>query len=268
MSNVLLRIFQLRARPLASSARLLSLRLDGIVVPVGRHSGSSCLLARSVLRYRWFDLAAIARADRQGALRAELMAWQPFPDSRYFIDLNVDQAQVFAIDRVAMEAALAARRKQPARWWPEPLMHAAQADGMHLVRCVEGFDGQAWQGGVLRASRWWAQPPSDAEWQSFVRQSRLPGATGDAVPRLLDLAWQTPARALLLDGELGGMAMDQERLLVGAVALLLTAATGLVGREAWDAREAQGQAFVDRQAMQAQAAPVLAAREKALGAGG
>jgi len=51
---------------------------------------------------------------------------------------------------------------------PETLYHPA-ADGAVLRQCLEGCEGQMWSGGVLRVSRWWAQPPGPEDWAHFCR---------------------------------------------------------------------------------------------------
>ena len=222
------------------------------------------LLARSVTRHHWFDLSPVPQAERVNALRAQLLAWQPFPDSRYLIVLHADHAQVYALDNAAAADILAATRPSPRRWWPEPLLHAGLPDGVHLVHCLEGVDGQAWLGGVMRASRWWTEVPDLAEWQSFVRQSRVPGLMADSVPAVQNLPWQKPSGAIVRDDELGRLSTGVERALVGAVFLLLMVFSGMVARDVVESLQLRNSAQMERDALGQEMAPLLAVRDKAL----
>lgn len=52
---------------------------------------------------------------------------------------------------------------------PESLVYSPIKDGLRLVKCLEGVEGQCWHRGDLIASRWWGQEPTQSQWQSFVR---------------------------------------------------------------------------------------------------
>lgn len=57
---------------------------------------------------------------------------------------------------------------------PESLLHEP-GDGLVLRQCLEGFEGQVWQDGILVASRWWKQAPGLDTWIQFCRASGLTG---------------------------------------------------------------------------------------------
>lgn len=213
-------------------------------------------MARSVSRYRCIDLAGVPTADRVSALRAQLTAWQPFPASDYLIDMNGGQAQVFALSREARESLPQARAL-----WPETLLHPVGDDGLRLVACLEGVEGQCWRAGVLHSSRWWAARPVDAEWQDFARQAQ---AECMSVPEVQELPWQRPRRALAtLDG-LQQRLQGQERLIGGALAVALAGGSAVVAHGAWDAFQARDSGQAELQAVRDDVAPVLAARDRAL----
>jgi len=157
---------------------------------------------------------------------------------------------------------------KPELLWPESLCHAALPDGLHLLQCMEGVEGQCWQGGVLLASRWWVAVPSLADWQAFARQSRAPASsqTAAAVPEVQALPWQRPLRQPRPAEQLGRAAAGQERLLVGAGALLLLVFSSMTARAAWDAYQAREQAQSAVAQLRQDVTPLLAARDKALAA--
>ncbi len=51
---------------------------------------------------------------------------------------------------------------------PETLFHTPM-HGFSVRACLEGYEGQFWENGVLRSSRWWAELPSVQAWNNFVR---------------------------------------------------------------------------------------------------
>ena len=218
------------------------------------------LLSRALMRYRRIDLSGLPTADRAGALRAQLLAWQPFADSEMLIDLQADQAQVFAVARDVLQSANVASE----RLWPETLCHAPLPDGLHLVQCLEGVEGQVWSGGRLRSSRWWAVAPDAAEWASFARLSRVAAALAQVVPALESPAWVRPARAIQPMGSVGQGERGRENLIVGGAALVLVVFGGMTLRAAWDAHAVRDTAVAALEARREEAKPLLDAREKAL----
>lgn len=214
------------------------------------------------MRHRVFDLSALATADRPSALRAQLAAWEPLPDAHYLISWQGSVAQAFAIEKSRLESALV---KQPA-WLPETLAREAVVDGVRLVKGLDGFEAQAWKSGVLRATRWWAQPPSAHDWTQFLRQAGWAGepTAADAAPRSPD--WKKPARLPMVPGQLEQAVQGNEGRLAGLLFLVLIGFGAASARSAWDAYEARRQAQAALAEMKQDVAPVLAARDKALAA--
>lgn len=218
------------------------------------------LVSRAVMRYRCIDLAGLAVAERMNALRVQLLAWQPFAESELLIDLHGEQAQVFALPRELLQASgLTAERL-----WPETLCHAPLADGLHLVQCIEGFEGQSWQGGVLLSSRWWAAAPDRGEWAAFARLSRASAGQSTKPPAVASPDWQRPARLPRPLTRLGQGEAGRERLVVGGAALVLLAYAGMVTRAVWDAHSDREATLAALDQRRDEAKPLLAAREKAL----
>ena len=52
---------------------------------------------------------------------------------------------------------------------PESLCRKSIANGVRLVKCMSGIEGQAWHDNQLVASRWWHDQHSAANWESFLR---------------------------------------------------------------------------------------------------
>ncbi|MFX6269947.1 hypothetical protein ABTF75_19175, partial [Acinetobacter baumannii] len=69
-------------------------------------------------------------------------------------------------DQGAVEAAIADAGEDPEAVLivPETAVQQPGTSGARLLRLNDGYEGQAWQNGLLRASRYWLSPPSADEW--------------------------------------------------------------------------------------------------------
>ncbi|MEM6536635.1 MAG: hypothetical protein AAF668_02770 [Pseudomonadota bacterium] len=77
----------------------------------------------------------------------------------------------------------------PVRVVPEPLLYPGIRSGRRLVECIEGFEGQVWDGGALSQSRWWPDLPTLSEWQMFMRSAGVATADNYApIPERLEVA--------------------------------------------------------------------------------
>ena len=57
--------------------------------------------------------------------------------------------------------------------WPEPLLRPAIEDGVHLVKCQEGFEAISILSRETRRTRWFSSAPTDDAWAAFVRDAGL-----------------------------------------------------------------------------------------------
>src|SRR5690606_15132947 len=78
-------------------------------------------------------------------------------------------------------------------WIPESLLRPpVQGDGLRLLRLVDGYEGQYWLDGGLRASQWWPRPPDDAGWRRFARSCGLAPSLVPPVPEPEAAPWGEP----------------------------------------------------------------------------
>jgi hypothetical protein len=185
------------------------------------------ILARPLYRFRSVDLRQIPRARRQQALKLELDHWSPYVTSGYYIAWQNDFALVWCWDDARLKQVLAASRLNPKRIRviPESLLYPAYNSGLRVIKCLEGFEGQVWENGQLKHSRWWPQQPSSGEWLAFQRDAGVqPEQQIHQVPEPLVLAAQ---RRPWLDssGILGrqelGWRSEQAAVALGVVLLAL-----------------------------------------------
>jgi hypothetical protein len=133
---------------------------------------------------------------------------------------------------------------------------------------ADGVEAQAWKGGVLTASQFWAALPQPFEWASFVRQLGPEGATLDrertpaarceprlALPRAANEA-PRPARAA------GRAPLERTAYLAGA-AFFAVWASWQAG--AWIKAETESRRIAaELERLDAQASPLLEARRAAM----
>ncbi len=199
------------------------------------------LLARSLMLYRYIDLAGVPPGRRPAAVRARIRAWSPFAQSDCKV-LWFDQgAGVFAWDAERMRQRLAAMPAGQARHLalvPESAHIAAPAiDGARLVRGIDGFEGQVWRDGHLQSSRSWSQRPEAADWLNFLRGAGIaPDAGRDAADALVDpVPWSAlPIAKMSAPDALRNRSGAVEAIALYAGSLALMLATAVVTRDYWD----------------------------------
>jgi len=64
------------------------------------------------------------------------------------------------------------------RYLPESLALMPMEDGVRLVDCLEGVEGQIWESGALKTSRWWPVPPNARAWSLFLQSSNIESDDG------------------------------------------------------------------------------------------
>lgn len=80
---------------------------------------------------------------------------------------------------------------QAHRALPETLARIPLQDGIRLVQCLQGFEGQVWKSGDLLASRWWPIYPNERAWQTFLRVVDVDLETLPGVPEAQDIPFRT-----------------------------------------------------------------------------
>lgn len=140
-------------------------------------------------RHQIFSVpATLPEGKRRAALDLQIRKSFPFKNPGFAAFWDGTEATVYAWDNSAVDAAKddsgVPRNTQVV---PETFMLARHSDGPQLVAMLDGFEGQFWQSGFLRASRWWPQQPSSSDWAKFLRATgHAPSAT-DYAPTAIKL---------------------------------------------------------------------------------
>lgn len=222
------------------------------------------ILSRGLCLYRPFKVKDIPAADYQNALQLKIRQWSPFEETGQYMAWQDDTVQVWIWDAAGQKRAAEEMAVKKARPIPETLLHPpASSDGMRLLSCLDGVEGQFWRDGRLRAARWWPAFPSAAEWTLFQRACQLPATPLPAAPQALswlEKPWLKAQRNLNL------YRLDAKHKQLGwQLALcLLCAAAGWQLAALWQWRSANAALREEIAALTAQVEPLLTAREKAL----
>lgn len=91
------------------------------------------------------------------------MSKSPYSNPGIFVRVGRTSGSVWSwdADEITGRLGIPARRL-----CPETALHAAQ-DGLVLRECLDGYEGQYWQEGELRLSRWWSHAVDDRDWKLF-----------------------------------------------------------------------------------------------------
>jgi hypothetical protein len=223
------------------------------------------VLSRSLCTFRVFRLPDAERGRLKDFVALKVREWAPYTEVGYHLHLTQDTARVWAWDGARVRDGLVAMGTNSGRLAvrPEGALQAKAADGLRVVSCLEGVEGQFWSKGELQASRWWPEMPSRAHWLDFQRASGLVVDPLTDAPAAEDPVWRS--RPWTNSGP--GSGFDVERHGRGAFiagAGLLLAAYGYFGGSL--AHEAASLSAMEEHLRTAEqrAAPIIAERTRAL----
>jgi len=212
--------------------------------------------------YRTFAFTDIPTARWDEALTHKIRQWSPFNEYVTYVVWKNAQAQVWLWERKQQQQAFEQVGIKHAVSLPEAVLRVRpDQDGVRLLQCLTGVEGQVWQQGVLIASRWWLNVPNLLEWNNFLRARGF--AIVATVPEivelpLLDKPWGKPR------GRFAGTQLRQEKLwlLLGATLFILLFGWQFISVWKWQQSLTEIQAKID--ALSTQTTPILDARTQTL----
>lgn len=157
-----------------STQRYLQRRYDVIIPPERARGRREWVISRGLCHYRCFTLKDIPVNRREPVLQLQIQQWSPFPEYGSYIVWRGEQAQVWIWDKVIQQNRWLEIGLKKATRLPETVLQIRPTtETTQLLQCIEGYEGQIWQQGVLVGSRWWPSKPSPAEWSLFQRAHGL-----------------------------------------------------------------------------------------------
>jgi hypothetical protein len=247
-------------RPL-SSQRYLQQR-EELITPKGKKGRREWVISRSLCHYRLFSLSDIPNARRENVLQMKLQQWSPFAESGCHYVWQDDQVHVWIWDKQQQQNLQKEVGLKTVQTLPETVLLPCLAqDGIQLLQCFEGFEGQIWKKGLLVGSRWWNQMPEPKQWVNFQRRHGL--AATDNVPppieeALLDRPWGKTKRSFTRFN------VFHERIWVSLGAVIFTALLTWQTVSLLKLQQAQGQVQTQINELNEDIAPILASRTQTL----
>lgn len=231
------------------------------------NGGGELVVSRGRCRFGRFDLSRIPGAKRVSALRLQLQAWSPFVEPEFAVAwLESGWAMVWCWDAGALRSSLESSSYNRAmRCIPEAALRSRGADGLRLIRVLDGFEAQHWGDGELLASRWWGGHPTSADLVNFQRDcsvspdSIASTLTAEDLP-LLERPWASLVSAEASRGDVS----PQERLFYAVAVLVLAIPALALAVDHIRLAQAQYSMSQQIQAADERAHGVLAQREAAM----
>ncbi len=225
------------------------------------------ILSRALCRYRVLDFAEVPRSKRVAALRLQLSQFAPFAEPGYAVAWEGAAAQVWCWDDAKLREATrgADVLSSRIRIVPEPLYFLPLTDGPRLLKVTEGYEGQVWKGNTLVRSRFWMTQPAVPEWIAFQRDAGILPDQQQPHPAALEreLLAQPYTRADIGLYAATGLSLAEPVLLFVLIAALGTSSAWYLTRY-WKISSRSDQLTAQFKSLESIAAPVLAARERAI----
>ena len=178
-------------------------------------------------------LPEVSAARQLDALKLQIERLSPFAETGSHYHFGASAIGLWVWDARAMQDAADAVEVEARRLTvlPETAIQPA-GEGLRLVECLDGVEGQYWVGGDLMASRWWPSVPDERNWALFQRGASVtPNHLSPAPPEATQLPWlgqswtRTPRVGWT---DLGSLDL---KLAAVAAAVLLTVGYGYFGAE-------------------------------------
>jgi hypothetical protein len=238
---------------------------DGIERPAAWRGRRYWVVARSLCAFRVFRLPDAERSSLKDFAALKVREWAPYVEVGFHLHLTRDAARIWVWDAARVRDGMLAMGIKPGRFavLPETAFQERAADGVHLFACLEGFEGQVWSAGELKAGRWWAEIPNPEQWLEFQRAAGVVTYSLNDAPTVVQPIWR--ARAWTNSGGSWGLGVERRgREVVIAVAGLLLAGYcylgGSLAHDAWLSSELD-----DRlRSAEQRSTPAIADRERAL----
>lgn len=175
-------------------------RTDGLELLSERGASSQWVLSRALCAYFLVDCADIPSGKRKQFVSTTVARRAPFADPGYHAEFAGTRAMVWMWSRQQVDEAAGPGVPKPRAVIPETLHRGAPLEGRvaELVVLSEGFEGRVWHQGLLAASEWWPDTPSDRAWAGFIRGAGLPAAPAPAPADhpLSETAWAASGQSV------------------------------------------------------------------------
>lgn len=127
-------------------------------------------MGREFCLYTEVNAAKVPPRQRREFVAMTVRRAAPYPDPEFGLAWLGDHAAVWYWSHAKVLEHLGGQWTHRTTCVPEALyVGQVHEDAEQVLALGDGFEGRLWKQGRLVASRWWAQEPSPAQWQTFLR---------------------------------------------------------------------------------------------------
>lgn len=130
------------------------------------------VVPRAKTHWITFDVRGIPRRFLNSSLRLQLRKFLGQDSFNFAYSENEGIASIWYWLE-SDEQTLDHEGGENAEPWPEALLRPPVGDGMHLIRCCDGFEAVYVCSRTLARTRWFPKAPAREHWEAFVRDSGL-----------------------------------------------------------------------------------------------
>ncbi len=147
-------------------------KLSGALVRLVEGAPNVAVLPRAKTHWITLDVRGVPRRFLSSSLRLQLRKFLGLDGLSFAYSVNEGIASVWYWLE-SDEYTFGDGSGEGAEPWPEALLRPPVADGMHLVRCCDGFEAVHVRSQALVRTRWFPKVPGNDLWEAFVRDSGL-----------------------------------------------------------------------------------------------
>jgi len=145
---------------------------DGLIEIPGSDRRIHWILSRKDTPHNLFVVPdGLPESKKNSALMLQVEKWAPFSNTDFIVQWSGTKASVYAWNTDQARHRIVENGLTPGKCTilPESCLKPAYKDGPRLLKLAEGYEGQIWDQGFLRFTRWWDGVPTQREWIFFLR---------------------------------------------------------------------------------------------------
>lgn len=240
---------------------------DRVDEPVSNRGRRVWIVARAMCRFTKVPLLPEASPTQQlAALRLQVERFSPFADTGSHAHFGPNAISVWVWDAAAVRDLADGIGVDTRRILvlPETAMQMP-GEGVRLVDCLDGVEGQYWEASSLLASRWWPALPDSRNWILFQRGASIaPDKIREEVPPPVVLPWLEKSWTSAQSDRWGGITRFDLRLVAAGLGIACVVGYSFSAAEWFRARWELSSIETQIAATSASAAPLMDARTRAL----
>ena len=132
--------------------------------PAAKFGKCWAVLSRALCLFQRFDFRDIPANERHRVANIRVNQWSPYEQTGKWLHWEEGFLHAWIWDQAALDSGI-----KTTDVVPETLLYKFNKEHkVRIVRCLEGFEGQAWTDeGTFLTGQWWSHVPEPVDWQRF-----------------------------------------------------------------------------------------------------